>query len=133
MGKCNSNTGTSALPDYQSCLRECISLAVESGDELSAARYAGYPVPSLEEWAACLEVVIAQGESLENPIRCMRKYELRLARKGIRTAAADRLDALAFDIAGPDVPLKEAHAILYFCLLMQQDVEQISGCQRLVH
>jgi hypothetical protein len=90
--------------DYQSCLKSCISNARVAGAEGDISIYEGYPAPSEAEWAECLQEVIDNGEDPQNPYHCMGGYELRLARRGIKTvlgALVDELKAMATEAGVP--------------------------------
>jgi len=100
--------------DYQSCLKACISNARVEGAEGDISIYEGYPAPSEAEWAECLQEVIDGGEDLQNPYHCMGRYELRLARRGIKTvlgAMVDELKAIATTAGVPSEHVADVIAL----------------------
>jgi hypothetical protein len=102
-------------PSYQSCLQECIAIAMAEGLETDAKIYANYPTPSEEEWSECVQELIDLGEDLENPYDCMARYELRLGKRGIKTVlgmVSDEYEAIASKVGMPLEFLPDAIMLL---------------------
>lgn len=73
--------------DYGTCLYECIAVTLREGPAEATELYRCLPKPSSKQWAECvLEVANEPSESITNPFHLIGRWEIRMQRKGIRTA-----------------------------------------------
>jgi hypothetical protein len=98
--------GSRPYPGYQSCLQECIAIAMAEGLATDAEIYANYPTPSEKEWSECVQELIDLGEDLENPYDCMARYELRLGKRGIKTVLGMVCDEYKASASRVGMPLE---------------------------
>jgi hypothetical protein len=71
--------------EFEQCRQQCIAKSQAEGCLEEVALFVTHPQPTDEEWAQCMREVIEAGEDINNPYHLMGRYELRLAKRGIKT------------------------------------------------
>ena len=112
--------------DFAECKRRCIAISQSEGRQDEVELFDSHPLPTAEEWADCTKEVIDAGEDVDNPHHLMGTYELRLAKRGLKTSLGlaaggfkKKLQELASDVGVPKENIEDV--VRLYSLLLTKD------------